>query len=191
MRWRGTAAAAAALAVPALALMASIVLLAGPASAVIDPPNAIGCAGSARITADDGTVHDVDAADSRVEVPRSGSAAWQGSIGTVTHNHFGVVNLEIGPTTIELGSWGVSENAADASSKSGVRDLPSTLGGVPPGRYAVSGYHQGDEGRCEGSIEVEVQGNPLTHPAGAGAALGTLIGGGMLAFAGRPKGDVA
>lgn len=178
-------------AVSAALALVGVVLFASPAGAVIEPPNTIGCSGSARITDDDGKVFNADAADTKVVVPRSGSAAWEGSLGTVTHNHFGAVNLELGPTTIELGSWGVSKNDKDEKDRSGVRDLPSTLGGVPPGRYVVSGYHQGDEGRCEGFVEIEVQGNPLGHPAGAAAAVGTLIGGGMLAFAGRPKANAA
>ena len=167
-----------------------VVLLAAPAGAEFDD-NSIGCSGSAVITDDDGETTTINADDSKVTVPTSGSAAWEGSIGTVTHNHFGVVNLEVGPTSIELGGWGVSENDDDEDRASGTKELPSMLGGVPPGLYAVSGFHQGDEGRCSGAVTVEVEGNPLTHPAGAGAAVGTVVTGGLLALAGRPKGGVA
>ncbi|MGI8794529.1 MAG: hypothetical protein ACR2H3_15380 [Acidimicrobiales bacterium] len=175
----------------AFAVAAVVVFGAGPASATIDPPNSIGCAGSATITADDGTVTQVDAADAEVTVPRSGNAAWNGSIATVTHNHSGEVSLAVGPANFALGSWGVSPNDDDENARKGVKEIPSTLGGVPPGRYVVSGFHQGDEGRCSGSIIVEVGGNPLTTPAGAGAAVGTLVTGGLLAMAGREKGGVA
>lgn len=185
VRRAGVAAAAAVLA------LGVVVALAAPAGAKMEEPNTIGCYGEAKITADDGDAYDITSEDERVVVPRSGKAAWRGSISTVTHNHFGVVNLELGPATIELGGWGPSKNDKDESSKNGVRELPSALGGVPPGLYSVSGFHQGDEGRCSGYVDIEVEGNPLTHPAGAAAAAGTLIGGGMLAFAGRAKGGVA
>lgn len=175
---------------PGLVAAIAVLLVAAPASAEFDD-NTIGCAGSAVITDDDGETVTVDASDSKVTVPTSGTARWEGSIDTVTHNHFGVVNLEIGPTSVELGSWGVSENADDEDRARGTKQLPSTLGGVPPGLYAVSGFHQGDEGRCSGAVTVEVEGNPLTHPAGAGAAVGTVITGGLLALAGRPKGGAA
>lgn len=170
--------------------LTSLVVLAGPAAAEFEE-NTIGCAGSAVITSNDGATTEVSADDAKVTVPRSGVAAWEGSVDTVTHNHFGVVNLELGPATVELGGWGPTTNDKDESTKSGVRRLPSALGGVPPGRYVVSGYHQGDEGRCAGSIQVDVEGNPLTHPVSAGAAAGTVLTGGLLALAGRPNGGVA
>lgn len=169
---------------------------AAPAGATFDE-NTIGCAGSATITDDDGATYDIDADDDRVVVPRVGSAAWQGSIATVTHNHSGEVRLELGPASVTVGEWGPAENAGDKSSASGTQELPEALANVPTGRYDVSGFHQGDEGRCSGSVTVEFEGSPFDTPIGVVTAGLTLLtglltvlalvaAGGKPAFRGRP-----
>ena len=165
--------------------------IAAPAAAEFSE-NTIGCAGSAVITSDDGETYEVDAEDETVEVPRDGEAAWEGSISTVTHNHSGEVVLEVGPFgEVPLGDWGPSENADDESSASGVKELPAILEQVPAGSYDVSGFHEGDEGRCAGSVTVEIDGSPFDTPLGIANAVltiltGILLVGSMRAAAGKP-----
>ena len=144
--------------------VAFVLLVAGaqPAAGIFTE-NTIGCAGSADITDGDTTVH-VDANDASAVIPPQGSAAWEGSVETITHNHSGKVELKIGPGAVPLGSWGPSENADDEASASGVKELPEALGDVPPGSYDVRGHHEGDEGRCAGHMKIEIDGSPLSNP---------------------------
>jgi hypothetical protein len=174
------------------AVAASIVGIAGCLWAVVAPPaaaefteNTVGCAGSAVIESSDGTFN-VSAEDSVAEVPRDGTANWEGSLTTATHNHSGQITLRLGPVGIELGDWS-SENEDDETSANGVEELPSELSLAPPGRYRVEGFHEGDEGRCAGHVDVEVAGNPLTTPVGAAAAFGTLATGALLGLAAKAK----
>jgi len=147
-----------------------LVSAAAPAAAVIDPPNAIGCAGSAVIT--DGTKnYSVDATDTTVRVPREGTAAYNGSISTVTHDHSGSVDLKVATVMIQVGSWGPSKNASNAAQSAGTKVLPAALKNVPPGRYDVYGSHSGSEGRCSGHVTVDVVGSPLSSPFGMGVAV--------------------
>jgi hypothetical protein len=166
----------------ALVLGGGVLLVsAAPASATFTK-NTVGCKGSAVITDKDGKTFSIDAADSKVKVPKEGSAAWQGSLGTVTHNHSGSVSLKVGLAKIELGSWGPSANASNQGSQSGVKEIPAAVKQLLPGKYVVSGSHNGDEGGCAGSIVVEVEGSALGTPAGIGVLIGTVVTGAGLAF---------
>jgi hypothetical protein len=127
--------------------------------------NTIGCAGSAVVHGDDGSATSVNADDSSVTLEdTSGNADYTGSVATVTHNHFGEINLEFGPAAIQVGDWGPSKNASNQNSKNGNKDLPSALSNIPPGKYDLNGFHQGDEGRCAGEMTVEVAGSILSSP---------------------------
>ena len=169
-----------------MAATSAVVLWSPPAAAEFTE-NDIGCDGSAVIESDDGDTFDVNASDSVVEVPRDGTATWQGSVSAPTHNHFGEIVLRVGPLSVPVDDWGVSENANDESAANGVEELPSELSLVPPGRYRVEGFHDSDEGRCAGFVDVEVEGNPITTPVGAGAAAGTVITAALLALAAKAK----
>lgn len=141
--------------------------------------NTIGCKGSAVLTGDDGSTTNVNAEDASVVLPSSGEAAYDGSVATITHNHFGEINLEVGPATIQLGDW-KGKNDTNKDAKSGTKELPSALGDVPPGKYDVNGFHQGDEGRCAGKMTVEIAGSLLSNPISAGSTgIGALA---LLAF---------
>ena len=156
-------------------LLVVLLLGATPAGAELTT-NEVGCAGSAVITTDDGGTVTVDAEDDTVELPAgAGDAEWQGSVATVTHDHSGEVNLAAGPSTIELGSWS-SPNAGDDPDATGTKELPPALQDVPPGKYVVSGFHQGNEGRCEGEVTVEVGGSILASPISAGSVGLAVIG---------------
>ena len=168
MRWRAAAGAAVAAGV--------LVVSSAPAGAVFTQ-NGIQCAGEATITDPDGNTYPGRATDVAVEVPREGVADWSGSIGTVTHDHFGEINLAVGPVPVQLGKWGPSENDDDESSAQGTKEIPDLLQFVLPGEYVVSGFHQGDEGRCAGSVVVAVDVSPFSTPTGIGAMVLTVLSG--------------
>lgn len=160
-----------------IGLLATL-LSAGPAGAELTE-NTIGCAGSAVVTGDDGTTTEVDAEDASVVLPGNGEAAYQGSVSTVTHNHFGKINLEVGPTTIAIADWS-SANEGGEDTKRGTKELPSAVGDLPPGKYDLTGFHQGDEGRCAGRMTVEITGSILASPiSAASVGIGVLA---LLAF---------
>lgn len=157
-----------------LVLLALLVIASAAPAAAELTENSIGCKGTAVIHGDDGSTTSVSADDATVTLPTAGDADYEGSVATVTHNHFGEINLEVGPGTIELGSW-KGRNDTDQSSKSGTKQLASALADVPPGRYDVSGFHQGDEGRCAGHLTVEVAGSLFSSPISASSTgLGAL-----------------
>ena len=146
----------------------------GPAGAELTE-NTIGCAGSAVVTDEDGGTTSVDAEDDTATLAGSGSAEYVGTVSTITHDHFGEINLEVGPASIEIGSW-ESANDDDESEKRGTKELPDAIGDVPPGKYDVNGFHQGDEGRCAGHVTVEITGSIFASPiSAASVVLGALF----------------
>ncbi len=147
--------------------------------------NKIGCSGSATIT-DGAKTYRVSADQKEAKVPRKGTAEWQGAIATTTHNHKGEVRLSVAFWDITVGSWGPSPNAANEKSRSGTKKIPSALEQLPAGKYKLSGFHQGDEGRCAGKITVEVEGSILNIP-GIVSLAGTVLTGAGLAVAGKAK----
>lgn len=155
--------------------MSAFVVLTTPAAAEFTE-NEIGCAGSARITSDDGKTYDIDATDKTAVVPREGSAAWDGTVSTVTHDHSGEIAIQIGPVKQKIDDWGPSPNDGDEPSKSDVKEIPSFFAQVPSGKYELSGFHQGNEGRCAGKITVEIDGGPFDTPIGLGTAALSVLG---------------
>ena len=165
---------------------AAVLLPAGPAGATFTT-NTIGCAGSAEITGDNGSRTTVNANDPTAVVPRSGSASWSGNLDTVTHNHSGKVILNMGPFSVDVGSWGPSPNATNTASASGTTSLPSALEDAPAGRYSLEGFHVGDEGGCAGRMEVEIDDGAMSNAAGYAGPIGTVVAAGLLAYAARPR----
>jgi hypothetical protein len=150
-------------------LIVGLVLIgvAAPAHAELTE-NTIGCAGSAVVRGDDGSSTSVNAEDASVTLSdTSGEADYEGSVQTITHNHSGEIRLEVGLGALKVATW-ESENDGDEASKSGVKVLPSETSNVPPGKYELTGFHEGDEGRCAGKMTVEVTGSILSNPISAG-----------------------
>lgn len=163
-----------------LLALAAIGAVASPAAAVLTS-NDVGCEASADITAADGRTVSIDAEDAEATVPTDGTAAWQGSLATATHDHAGEVRLEVGPWwDVELGRWGPSANAAGETSADGTLELASYLGEVPAGRYKMTGFHQGVEGGCAGEMTVEIEGTPFSNIAGISGLVGTGFFGALL-----------
>lgn len=137
-----------------------VLLIVGSPAGAVFSENTIGCQGSALITDENGMNYNIDAEDVRVTVPRNGSAQWQGSTGTPVHNHSGEIFLDLGLFDVPIDDWG-SANVNELSAN-GTASLPDALGYAPPGIYAVAGFHEGDEGRCSGRIEIELEGEGNT-----------------------------
>jgi hypothetical protein len=138
--------------------------------------NTIGCAGSAVLNGDDGSTTSVNAEDATVTLSdTAGEASYEGSVQTITHNHLGEIRLEVGLGALKLATW-ESANDGDEASKAGVKVLPSETSNIPPGRYELTGFHEGEEGRCVGRMTVEVSGSLFSNPISAGTAgLGVLF----------------
>jgi hypothetical protein len=137
--------------------------------------NTIGCAGSAVVHGDDGSTVSVNADDGEVTLQdTSGSADYDGSVATVTHHHFGEINLAVGPFDVQVADW-QGKNDTNQSSKSGTKKLPSAMSNVPPGTYELSGFHQGDEGRCAGRMTLKVAGSIVSSPISAGSVVAALL----------------
>jgi hypothetical protein len=167
-----------------LAVAASVVSWTSPAGATINPPNKIGCAGSAVITKTNGVVVTINANQKTVHVPRTASkpVTYSGSVTTITHNHHGFVAVVLGPFKIHFYNW-AGKNANNKSSDSGARKYPTALKDVPPGEYHVVGGHFAPEGSCTGSMTIIVDGSPLSNIAGIVALAGTIVFGLLFLFA--------
>ena len=171
----------------AVGLAAGVVLVPAASADATVTRNDLGCAGSAKITGTDESVTVVDVNQPTAVVPRQGSASWSGSLATATHNHSGEITLRVGAVDVQVGQWGPSRNASDQTAAAGQTDIPSALQQAPAGRYRLRGFHQGDEGRCEADMEVEIQGGPLSNAAGYAGFAGTALAAALLAFAARPR----
>lgn len=171
-----------------LALVMLPLLSAVPAHATFTS-NDIGCAGSADIVDRAKTYH-VNADHSTAKVPRQGEVHYDASVQTITHNHHGQVSLHVLGSSISVETWGPSANASDKNQKSGVRDLPSALKNVPPGKYVVEGFHKGDEGECSGQITIDLQGSAFSSPFVLASFAGTIVGAVLLVLAGFAKAAV-
>ena len=170
----------------ALLAGAAVVGLAAPARATFTT-NEVGCSGHATITGKNGKTYEVDAKDDEVKVPKDGTAAWQGAVTTVTHNHRGSVQLKLAFWGITLGSWGPSANAGGEPMKKGTKEIPSAVSLVPPGKYVVSGSHRGTEGGCSGNVTVEIEGSIFGSPVGIVSLGGTVLSALGLAVAAKAR----
>jgi hypothetical protein len=54
----------------------------------------------------------------------------------------------------------------------------------------VTGSHDQGGFQCDGHVTIKVAGGALKSPAAPAAVIGTVLTGGVLALAGRPKGGV-
>jgi hypothetical protein len=155
------------------ALVLGLLLTAAPARASFTE-NELGCSASAAIVDGDKTYR-VDASSSTAKVPRQGTANYEGGVETVTHDHFGDITVKVLAFSVKVGDWGPSDNASAITSYNGVKQIPGVFKLVPPGKYAVSGFHQNADGkRCAGHITLDVQGSPFSSPLGSISVIGTL-----------------
>ena len=184
-QWRAKGAGAGA----ALGLaVVGAVALAGPAGATIDSTTkGMQCQGSATITPTGGHPYTIVATQAKAHVPRQARPVqYQGSTTPISHHHHGEVKVEAGPMGISVYSW-ASPNDGNKPSDAGTNAYPKGLKNAPPGIYRVTGFHTADEGGCSGHMDITIDGNPLTSPAGAGAAAATVVSGGLMLAAGLAR----
>ena len=155
-----------------------VLALAAPAVAVLNPPNTIGCAGSATITSGDAT-HSVDVKNPTVTVPRSGTISYTGSTSVAVHHFTGSITLDLGLATPSYSFDG--NNNDSLKTKQGTAELPGALAYIPPGTYHATANLAGDEGSCSASVDVVIEGNLLSSPAGIFSLVGTVAMVGVLA----------
>ena len=106
---------------------------------------------------------------------------------TATHDHHGAVRLEVGALDVVVGEWGPDANRAGVTSAHGTIAIPSFLAQVPSGRYKLTGFHQGAEGRCDGEVMVDVGEGALANFAGWAGIGGTVLAAALLGYAARPR----
>jgi hypothetical protein len=158
------------------AAMTSLVLLAstGKAAAHLETDN--GCAGSG-IFRDGGFAVDAEnIGDELVEIPRSDTVDWQGSVTAPPGVYSGKIGLDLPPPfgEVPIDSWdGDSQNTANGGARD--YDLPSL---VPAGvEFRVVGSHTDENGSCSGYVNLEIKGGPFDSPLVYISLAGTVITG--------------
>jgi hypothetical protein len=165
----------------------ALLLFLSPSALAEITEDEIGCSGSADIKAEDGGTTHIDAEDTKATVPREGTVRWRGATADAVHNHNGSIELDLGLDGVPIDDWG-SENEGDEIEKRGTRELPEVLKWLPPGTYLVTGFHSGDEGSCDGEIEITLEGGSLDTVYKVGVPVLTLLALLGLVSAGRPRG---
>lgn len=164
------------------AMAAGVILSAAPAGAVLTT-NTAGCVGQATVTGKDGSTTQVNADDTKVKIPREGSAAYQGSVPAPPQQSYsGSVSVNVGGVSIKLGDWNGGQSTKNASA--GTKDIPGAFQQALPGTYRVEGSHQQDGKSCKGFVDVEISGGLLGNPIGIAVAAGSLLAAGGLFVAG-------
>ncbi len=104
-------------------------------------------------------------------------ASWEGSTDGPIHNHHGEIGVDVGPFTIKVADW-AGENKKDEVQKKGKYQLDDAYAKLPlgiVGIFRVSGFHEGDEARCDGFVYVKIEGNPLATVPGAASVALTVV----------------
>lgn len=163
--------------------VALLLLVAGPAKGA-----ASGCSGSVTIADRTFTERNDTRADPIVVPDVEGLVAeWDGVTDDVITDHRGRLNLLLANGAVEIASW-EGENAEQSRTADGDEPIDGLRDSLPfplVGIYEIEVVHAGDGGSCTGSAMVELQGNPLTTPVGAGSAVGTLLAAIGVVAAGR------
>jgi len=172
-------------------------LAAGTAAAqATDPPNATGaCTASATVTG--GETIDPYASSGVYEIPLSGTASYAGAVGDGQDrperdfNGKVVIKTPPGVPDIELTDEWTWNGPGTGASKAGDVDwdLPSVMPrGVP---FRVEGFHQDNPERCEGYVNVKIEGGLFDSPLAPAALGGTALAGLGVGLAGIRRGEAA
>ena len=168
---------------PAAVMGVVLVASAGRASAHVVSDN--GCQGSGTFQ-DQGLPVDAEAiGDDVVTIQRSDTVDWQGSVDAPPGDYNGSISIDLPPPLKgwEIDSW---SGNSDNPGTSGVRDydLPSW---VPAGvEFQVVGFHDDDNGSCDGYVNLEIKGGPFDSPAAPISLAATVVSGAGLAGTIRP-----
>lgn len=124
-----------------------------------------------------------------IEVPRSDTVSWFGSVGDATLGEevprreiSGEVQIDLPIGTVTIDDWGGSSvRAANEGTHS--YDLPELVIGI---EMALHGAHRENGSEvCSGSVNVVVDGGAFDNPLAYAGLAGMVISGAALAFAGR------
>jgi hypothetical protein len=152
------------------------VLSAQPAGASLEGP----CEASGTI--DDETYNPRTQNDATI--PREGTVDWQASVpGRGERDVEGKIYAKIGPTDVNIGSWGDSSTKHENSGQYDY-DFPSVLSGL---KVPVSGYHKEPGIECSGSMVVQLEGSTWTNPVLLGSIALTIVSVVNVALAVRAK----
>ncbi len=151
---------------------------AGRAAAHLESNN--GCKGSGTFRDDGLNVDAASIGDQVVEVPRSDTVDWQGSVNAPPGVYSGSISVELPPPfgKAEIDSWsGDSENSSNSGAEE--YDLPSL---VPSGaEFRVVGSHTDENGSCTGYVNMKIEGGPFDSLTAPLSLVGTaLTGAGLL-----------
>ncbi len=150
-----------------------------------------GCSGTVTIGGEIYTENN-DSASNPIVIPDEAdlTASWTGTTGSnVITDYTGELGVVVGPATIVFADW-VGANDAEATASQGTYAIDDARDELPVnlvGLYEVSGFHRGTGGSCEGSVMIELEGNPLTNPVGAASTAGALLALAGVFAAGRAK----
>lgn len=165
-------------------LAVALLLLVGApvVHAEIDGTNACEAAGTWR---EGGFSVDAAATTGVVVIPRSDMVEWTGSVPLAPGQYRGSIWVELPPPfgSVEIDTW---EGDSQSTSNNGTHeyDLPAL---VPAGiEFVVSGQHVDENGRCDGSVTVEIDGGRLGAPLAAISLAGTAITAAAMAALLRP-----
>lgn len=153
----------------------------GKAAAHVDTTNGCTATGTFR---EGGQVVDAESVgDDVVEIPRSDTVDWTGSVAAPPGAYSGSISVDLPPPfgEVAIDSWGgTSQNPSNSGAKE--YDLPSL---VPAGvEFQVVGSHDDENGSCSGFVNLEIEGGPfdsllapvsLVGTAASGAGLFALI----------------
>lgn len=161
-----------------------LVASAGKTTAHVDSTN--GCNGAGRWR-DSGL--EVDAAsigDEVVVIPRSDTVDWEGAVAAPPGVYIGAIGLDLPPPFGDIGidSWDGESDDDTSNAGSKEYDLPSF---VPAGvEFKVVGFHDDENGVCDGYVRLEIDGGPFDSPAAPISLAGTVVTGAGLAGTLRP-----
>ena len=150
------------------------------AAQATDPPNATGDC-KAEATLSNGVVVNPYVSSGVYEMPLSGSADYTGQVGDGNErderefNGQVVVKTPPGFPDLELTDAWTWNGSGTRQSDSGTVtwDLPDILPRGAP--FTVEGFHQDEGIRCEGSVQVEVEGGLFDSPLAPAALAGTAL----------------
>ena len=126
---------------------------------------------------DTGLTVDAEAiGDEVVEVERSDTVDWQGSVTAPPGVYSGTIAVDLPPPfgEAEIDSW---DGESDSTANAGVKDYDLTSL-VPAGvEFRVVGSHTDENGSCTGYVNLEIEGGPFDSPLAPISLAGTVVDG--------------
>jgi hypothetical protein len=168
---------------PVAAVGAVIVASGGKAAAHLESTN--GCQASGIFRESGLNVDAESIGDEVVEIPRSDTVDWQGSVDAPPGVYGGSISVDLPPPfgEAEIDSW---DGDSDSTENAGAKDYD--LGSfVPAGvEFRVEGSHTDENGSCSGYVNLEIEGGPFDSALAPISLVGTVVTGAGVAALLRP-----